>query len=52
MAVTLPPRVALVLPTLALVGLVTVGVVEGVTADDALEALPVPTLFVAVTVKV
>ena len=52
LVVTLPPRVALVVPTLALVGLVTVGVVAGVTADEALEALPVPTLFVAVTVKV
>ena len=38
--------------TLALVGLVTVGVVAGVTADDALEALLVPALLVAVTVKV
>jgi hypothetical protein len=28
------------------------GVVAGVTADEALEALPVPALFVAVTVKV
>ena len=28
------------------------GVVAGVTAKEALEALPVPTLFVAVTVKV
>ena len=52
MAVTLPPRVALVLPTLALVGLVTVGVVKGVTAEEALEALPVPIELVAVTVKV
>jgi hypothetical protein len=51
-AVTLPPRVALVIPTVALVGLITVGVVAGVTADEALEALPVPMLFVAVTVKV
>jgi hypothetical protein len=41
-----------VVPTLALVGLVTVGLVAGVTAEDALEALPVPTLFVAVNVKV
>ena len=49
--VTLPPRVALVIPTLALVGLVTVGVVAGVTAEEAGEALLVPTLFVAVTVK-
>ena len=38
--------------TLALVGVVTVGVVEGVTADEAVEALLVPTLLVAVTVKV
>jgi hypothetical protein len=37
---------------LALVGLVTVGLVAGVTADEALEARPVPTLVVAVTVKV
>jgi hypothetical protein len=29
-----------------------VGVVAGVTADEAIEALPVPTLLVAVTVKV
>ena len=28
------------------------GVVAGVTAEDALEALPVPTLLVAFTVKV
>jgi hypothetical protein len=51
-AVTLPPSVALVEALLALVGLVMVGVVAGVTADEALEALPVPTLVVAVTVKV
>jgi hypothetical protein len=28
------------------------GVVAGVTAEEAVEAVPVPTLFVAVTVKV
>jgi hypothetical protein len=50
--VTLPPRAAVVMSTLALVGVVTVGVVEGVTADEAVEALLVPALFVAVTVKV
>ena len=51
-AVTLPPRVAVEEPILALVGVVIVGVPTGVTAEEALEALPVPTLFVAVTVKV
>ena len=49
---TVPPRVALVGPTLALVVLVAVGVVAGVTAEDAVEALPVPAPLVAVTVKV
>jgi hypothetical protein len=39
-------------PTLALVGVVIVGLPAGVTAAEALEALPLPTLFVAVTVKV
>jgi hypothetical protein len=38
--------------TLALVGVVTVGTVTGVTLLEATEAEPVPTELVAVTVKV
>jgi hypothetical protein len=48
----LPPRVALVEPTLALVGLVIDGALRGITAAEALEGLPVPIELVAVTVKV
>ena len=45
--------VALPLLTVAEILVGTPGaVVAGVTADDALEAVPVPTMFVAVTVKV
>jgi hypothetical protein len=49
-AVKLMTACALPLTPLTAVG--APGAVIGVTADEALEALPVPTLLVAVTVKV
>jgi len=52
LAVTLPPKLALVVVTLALVGVVIAGAPTGITAVEAVEALPVPILFVAVAVKV
>jgi hypothetical protein len=49
-AVKLTTACALPLTPLTAVG--ALGVVIGVAADEALEALPVPTLLVAVTLKV